>query len=94
MARRVTLLTNSPLPDDIARVRVPTLIVTGEASLDRIIPVAATREYARMWPHARVAEIPRTGHLGLITRPEAFARLVVPFAEHAWHDAGERRLVG
>jgi hypothetical protein len=47
-----------------------------------------------MWPHARVTEMPRTGHLGSITRPDAFAALVVPFAEQAAHDESDRRLVG
>ena len=94
MARRVSILADATLPDDIARLRLPTLLITGEATLDRIVPVSATHEYARMWPHARVAEIPRTGHLGLITRPDAFASLVVPFAEQAVHDAHGRRRVG
>ena len=94
MARRVTLLANAELSHEIAQLRLPTLIVTGEASLDRVVPVSLTREYARMWPHARVTEMPRTGHLGSITRPDAFAALVVPFAEQAAHDARERRRVG
>jgi pimeloyl-ACP methyl ester carboxylesterase len=94
MARRVSILTEARLPDDIERLRFPTLVITGEARLDRIVPVSATHEYARMWPHARVAEMPRTGHLGLITRPDAFASLVVPFAEQAVHDARGRRRVG
>jgi pimeloyl-ACP methyl ester carboxylesterase len=94
MARRVSILTNARLPDNIDQLRLPTLVITGEAHLDRIIPVSATHEYARMWPHARVAEMPRTGHLGLITRPDAFAGLVVPFAEQAVHDSRGRRRAG
>ena len=61
----------------------PTLILTGEPGLDRVVPVDATRQYARLWPHAEVATIGRTGHLGLTTRPSEFARLVVPFAERS-----------
>ena len=94
MARRVSLLTAAHLPAEISHLRVPTLVITGQADLDRVVPVALTHEYARMWPHARVAEMPRTGHLGLITRPQAFASLVVPFVEQAEHDARGRRLVG
>ena len=63
--------------------RRPTLIVTGDPALDNVVPVAATHEYLRLWPHATIATIVRTGHLGLITRPSAFANIVVPFAEHA-----------
>jgi pimeloyl-ACP methyl ester carboxylesterase len=94
MARRVSILTDAALPDDLYRLRLPTLVVTGEADLDRIVPVSATREYGRMWPHARIAEMPRTGHLGLITRPDAFAALVVPFAEQAAHDSRGKRRAG
>jgi pimeloyl-ACP methyl ester carboxylesterase len=93
MARRVGLLTGIDLQSEVAPVSVPTLVLTGESSLDRVVPVRATREYAAMWPHTQVATIERTGHLGLITRPEGFARIVVSFAERA--DPGEsRRRVG
>ena len=94
MARRISMLTNAPKPDGIDRLRLPTLVMTGEPHLDRIVPVSATLEYARMWPHARVAELPRTGHLGLMTRPDAFASLVVPFAEQAVHASRGRRRAG
>jgi pimeloyl-ACP methyl ester carboxylesterase len=94
MARRVAMLPDARMCGEISRVQAPALVVTGEAALDRVVAVSATLEYARMWPHARVAEMPRTGHLGLITRPEAFASLVVPFVEQAVHDARGRRRVG
>ncbi len=94
MARRVSLLPDAALSDEISRMRAPALIITGEAALDRVVPVSDTLEYARMWPHARVAEMPRTGHLGLMTRPDAFASLVVPFAEQAVHDTRGRRRAG
>jgi len=88
MARRVRLLQRVDLRQELAQLpatgyQLPTLIVTGEPSLDRIVPVAATHEYLRLWPHARLATIARTGHLGLITRPAEFASAVVPFAENA-----------
>jgi pimeloyl-ACP methyl ester carboxylesterase len=66
--------------------------VTGEPALDRVVPVDVTHEYLRMWPEARLATIAHTGHLGLITRPEEFARIVVPFAEHAGRDEAWRRV--
>ena len=81
MARRIRLLDGLELEPLLRPVHVPTLIVTGDPSLDRVVPVGASYEYVRLWPHARVAMIERTGHLGLITRPEEFARLVVSFAE-------------
>ncbi len=95
MARRIRFIANGRLQAELAGVNVPTLVVTGDASLDRVVPVARTHEYVRMWPHARVATIANTGHLGLITRPEEFARIVVPFAESAARQAdtaGRRRI--
>jgi pimeloyl-ACP methyl ester carboxylesterase len=81
MARRVRLLRSVDLREELARVTAPTLLVTGEPSLDRVVPVADTHEYLRLWPRASLATIARTGHLGLITRPSAFASVVVSFAE-------------
>jgi len=92
MARRVRLIESVDLRQEL-HVTKPTLVITGEPSLDRIVPVGTTREYLRLWPQASVATIARTGHLGLITRPAEFARLVVPFAEHA-AEADTRRRVG
>jgi len=93
MARRVHLLGSVDVRQELPRVTKPTLIITGEASLDRVVPVGTTREYLRLWPQATGATIARTGHLGLITRPAEFASLVVPFAEHA-AEADARRRVG
>jgi pimeloyl-ACP methyl ester carboxylesterase len=89
MARRVQVLRTIDLRDKTARVRVPTLVVTGEPALDRVVPVQATHEYLRMWPHAREAMLPRTGHLGLITRPDAFASIVATFVNEV--DEAEHR---
>ena len=94
MARRVRLLAAVDLRGELARVAVPTLIVTGEPALDRVVPVAASRGYARLWPHARMETLARSGHLGLITRADAFAGMVVPFAERAANDTDRRRRVG
>jgi 3-oxoadipate enol-lactonase / 4-carboxymuconolactone decarboxylase len=89
MARRVQWLASMDLQPELAGVSVPTLVITGEPTLDRVVPVARTREYARLWPHAQVETIEHTGHLGLITRPAHFAALVVGFAERT---AGETSL--
>ena len=83
MARRVRLLDSIDLRPELSRVAMPTLLITGDAGLDKVVPVAATHEYLRLWPNASLATIARTGHLGLITRPSAFANIVVPFAERA-----------
>jgi pimeloyl-ACP methyl ester carboxylesterase len=96
MARRVRLLeaglASGDLRQAIGRVTTPTLIVTGESGLDRVVPVEATLQYARLWPHASVVTIQRTGHLGLSTRPEIFADLLVRFAEGAAGDSSRRHV--
>jgi pimeloyl-ACP methyl ester carboxylesterase len=94
MARRVTLLASIDVPAELSHITQPALVITGEPTLDRVVPVQASREYARMLPDVRVEVIPRSGHLGLITRPQEFARLVVSFADHTAHDAEVRRRVG
>ena len=80
-ARRVQLLESVQLDGEIQATHVPTLLVTGEPALDDIVPVRLTEEYARMWPHAERVILARTGHIGLITRPDAFASAVAPFVE-------------
>jgi pimeloyl-ACP methyl ester carboxylesterase len=84
MARRVHLLSSVRIEADLAGVQVPVLLITGEDSLDRVVPPRLTRWYLEFWPHARTATIARTGHLGLLTRPAVFAACVSTFeAEHA-----------
>jgi len=84
MARRVHLLSSMGRIDaDLSRVKVPTMIVTGEESLDRVVPPRVTREYLAVWPHARVETLGRTGHLGLITRPHEFAALISQFVSES-----------
>lgn len=85
MARRVHALASVQLDHELEPLQVPTLVVTGEGSLDRVVPVALTEEYVRMWPHAERITIARTGHLGLITRPVEFASAVGGFADRHGH---------
>lgn len=76
MAARAALLATTGIAADCARVTAPTLVVTGERGLDLAVPVDRTLAYLRLIPAARHATIERTGHLGSITRPEAFRALV------------------
>lgn len=93
MARRA-LMTPGLDWSGLGAVRVPTLVVTGEPSLDRVVPPAMTLDYMRLWPHAHHVTLPHTGHLGLITRPAAFADIVSSFLDQNTQDATGRRLVG
>jgi pimeloyl-ACP methyl ester carboxylesterase len=92
MARRVHLLAGAGTVD-LSVVRVPTLVLTGDPELDRVVPVRATREYLKLIPHARIELVERTGHLGLITRPDVFSGLVAPFVAEAAGGEARRRVV-
>ena len=94
MAKRVHMLEGLGLSSEVGRVAAPVLVVTGEERLDRVVPVRLTREYLTLFPHARVQTITRTGHLGLMTRPEEFTRIVAPFVAETAAAADDRRRVG
>lgn len=93
MARRVRLLDGNELEAKVTQIRVPTLVVTGQPELDRVVPVALTREYLRLWPESRFASIARSGHLGLITRPDEFAELINRFVEAISRPHDQRRRI-
>jgi pimeloyl-ACP methyl ester carboxylesterase len=66
--------------------RKPTMVVTGEPGLDRVVRPELTRRYLDALPGARYAMIPRTGHLGSLTRPTAFAEIVHRFVDEISDD--------
>lgn len=79
MAARGRLISTTDLRADCSRVAASTLVVTGERQLDHVVPVDGASEYARLIPGARSVVLERTGHLGSITRPQAFAAVVAEF---------------
>jgi pimeloyl-ACP methyl ester carboxylesterase len=79
MAERVRMLEALNLGPDCARITAPTLVVTGEAHLDRVVPVESTKRYAELIPNARYLMVERTGHQGVLTQPRRFAALVSDF---------------
>lgn len=94
MARRIHLLRQVDIRDSLTRIRVPTLLVTGEPHLDCVVPVRVTHEYLQLIPHAEQAVLERTGHIGIMTRPTALAALVAPFVQRAAQGRGARRRIG
>ncbi len=66
---------------ECARIAAPTLLVTGESALDRVVPQSSTLEYLALVRGARHVVLPRTGHVGLLTRPQTFARIVGEFVQ-------------
>lgn len=79
MAARVRCLAGHDFRADCARVVAPTLVVTGEADLDRVVPVAGTLAYVEAIGNARAVKLERTGHIGCVTRADAFADIVGGF---------------
>ena len=59
----------------------PTMVITGEPGLDRVVRPELTNRYLDVLPHAQHAVLARTGHLGVSTRPAEFAELVRRFLE-------------
>ncbi len=81
MAARAQMISTEDVGPDCARIVAPTLVVTGERDLDHVVPVDGSSEYLRLIPGSRAVVLERTGHLGAITRPDAFAALVRAFTE-------------
>jgi pimeloyl-ACP methyl ester carboxylesterase len=79
MARRLRSLEAHTFCEP-GRIEAPTLVITGEDRLDRVVPPARTREYMQQLRCARHVMLPQTGHIGLVTKPEVFADLVCQFA--------------
>jgi 3-oxoadipate enol-lactonase len=79
MAKRAQLIESTDRAADCARVVAPTLVVTGEAQRDNVVPVGSTLEYLRAIPGSRHVTLDGTGHLGAVTRSGVFARMVSDF---------------
>jgi 3-oxoadipate enol-lactonase len=84
MAARIRCAAAIDFHNDSAQVRTATLIVTGEETLDRVVPVTSTRAYASLIRGAEYTVMRRTGHIGVLTQPARFAEIVSGFV-HAHH---------
>jgi pimeloyl-ACP methyl ester carboxylesterase len=76
MAARMKCLAGEDFVADAKQVAAPTLVVTGEPELDRVVPVPGTKEYLDLIAGADGVTLEHTGHIGVITRPAAFAELI------------------
>ncbi len=86
MAQRVRFALAVDFTKDCGRISAPTLVVTGEESLDQIVPIETTRDYLDCIPGATHVTFEGTGHLGLVTQPERFAEIVCGFVEETTND--------
>lgn len=66
---------------DCANVTAPAILITGEPQLDRVVDLNKSRDYLTLISDARHVTLDRTGHIGLVTRPEAFADVICAFVE-------------
>jgi pimeloyl-ACP methyl ester carboxylesterase len=85
MAQRIRQTRGVDLKAECCRVVAPTLVITGEADLDRVVPAETTRRYASLVRGAQYRLMERTGHIGSLTQPARFARIVADFV-HAHRD--------
>ncbi len=69
------------LASDCPRIDAPTLVITGEPALDRVVPVTSSLDYLTLIPGSRHVMLKCTGHLGYLTRPEAYAAVVAEFVD-------------
>jgi pimeloyl-ACP methyl ester carboxylesterase len=84
MSLRAKIAAAEDFVEDCGRIAAPTLVLSGEPDLDRVVPVETTLEYVKSIPGARSAMLEGTGHLGLATRPDRFAAIVGQFvADHS-----------
>jgi pimeloyl-ACP methyl ester carboxylesterase len=84
MASRMRAAAAIDFAAESRRVQAPTLILTGEEQLDRVVPVSSTRMYASYMEGARCETLRGTGHMAVMTQPQKFAAIVSEFV-HAHH---------
>ena len=80
MARRIEWASTHHFADP-RRIAAPALVMTGERSLDRIVPVEITERYMAELQSAERVVLERTGHIGLVTRPDRFADILGRFVD-------------
>ncbi len=79
MSRRAQLAEQEQFECDCASVKAPTLVITGERHLDRVVQYDETMDYVALIPGARFQLLENTGHLGIISAPDRFASIVSRF---------------
>ncbi len=68
----------STLPEQLATLRVPTLVIHGERDPR---PARVARQLAEIIPTASYVELPRVGHLPWIEHPDLLRGVLRPFLE-------------
>jgi pimeloyl-ACP methyl ester carboxylesterase len=81
MAQWVDAWMRADIAGECGRVTAPALLVTGELTLDRVVPVRSTLEYQRLLPTTRHEVLANTGHIGWVSRPRELTALVDQFLD-------------
>lgn len=79
MSQRAQLASCERFDSDCARIKAPTLVITGERELDRVVQCDETMDYVSLIGGARFQRLENTGHLGTISAPDRFAAIVSRF---------------
>jgi pimeloyl-ACP methyl ester carboxylesterase len=64
---------------DCAHVKAPALLITGEPGLDKVVDLRQSSDWMTLIPGTRHVTIERTGHIGLVSKPDVFAGIVCGF---------------
>jgi 3-oxoadipate enol-lactonase len=83
MGARAQMIAESDQQSLAFRITAPTLLITGEPALDYVVPTDTSAAYERLIQGARSVVLAKTGHLGSITRPDAFTAAIREFVERA-----------
>jgi 3-oxoadipate enol-lactonase len=96
MAHWVRAWMATDIDADCRQVSAPTLVMTGEAHLDRVVPVAQTLEVLGCIKGATHVVLRRTGHIGVVSRPVEFSNLVTAFvdAQGQWRNTADTAAMG
>jgi pimeloyl-ACP methyl ester carboxylesterase len=86
MPKRVQLIEDIDFVEDCKHIDAPTLVVTGSPGPDRVVSVDSRREHLKAVPGASYEQINDTGHIGPVTKPDVFAKVVSNFVMNHSHD--------
>jgi pimeloyl-ACP methyl ester carboxylesterase len=75
----VRLMEGVDLAGDAEGVTAPTLVVTGEPGIERVVPVESTKQYLAYIPNSRYEMIDKAGHTVSLIHPERLARVTSEF---------------
>jgi pimeloyl-ACP methyl ester carboxylesterase len=79
MSHRAQMAARESFAGDCACVKAPTLVITGERDLDRVVKYDETMDYVSLIEGAQPHLLEHTGHLGIISAPDRFAAIVSQF---------------